>query len=68
MDIGAIITELNWAKDLGFSKLRVFLHIAPYLRNSSEYINRIVTFVFLAKSRGLHLIPVLFDDCWKGHW
>lgn len=60
--------ELKWARDLGFSKLRVFLHIAPYIKDSTQYIKDIFAFLAVAKSRGHHVIPVLFDDCWKGNW
>ena len=60
--------ELRWAHELGFSKLRVFLHVSPYLRNSTEYLKNIFQFLVFAKSRGHHVIPVLFDDCWNSQW
>lgn len=53
---------------MGFSKFRVFLHIAPYIKNRTEYIKNIFNFLSLANSRGAHIIPVLFDDCWKETW
>lgn len=68
LDLDIIAKELTWAKDIGFSKLRVFLHVAPYIKNSTEYINNIFSFLAVAKSRGHDVIPVLFDDCWRGTW
>jgi hypothetical protein len=48
--------------------MRVFLHIAPYMRNRDQYIKDIFSFLAVAKSRGVHIVPVLFDDCWKETW
>lgn len=59
---------MRWAAGLGFSKLRVFLHIAPYMQNKDQFIKDIFSFLAVAKSRGVHVIPVLFDDCWKETW
>ena len=28
----------------------------------------IFSFLAVAKGRGFNVIPVLFDDCWKGTW
>jgi len=59
---------LAWARQLGLSKLRVFLHIEPYIRNSSQFLKNVFEFLAVAKSRGQHVILVLFDDCWKSTW
>ena len=68
LDLDAIDQELRWAHDVGFSKLRVFLHISPFIQNSTQYLKQIFSFLAVAKSRGHHVIPVLFDDCWNGNW
>lgn len=68
LDLDVIDKELQWAHNLGFSKLRVFLHIEPYIKNSTSYIKNIFAFLAVAKSRGHHVIPVLFDDCWREVW
>lgn len=68
LDLNAIDKELKWAHDIGFSKLRVFLHVSPYIKNSTQFLKDIFQFLAVAKSRGFHVIPVLFDDCWKSTW
>ena len=68
LDLDAIDQELKWASNIGFSKLRVFLHVAPYIRDSQTFLKNIFAFLVVAKSRGFHVIPVLFDDCWHGQW
>lgn len=57
--------ELSWAHELGFSKLRVFLHLAPFTANANLFLENIQRFLVIAKKYQHHLIPVLFDDCWK---
>jgi endo-1,4-beta-mannosidase len=64
----AINRELTWAHDIGFSKLRVFLHISPYIKNSTQFKKDIFSFLAVAKTRGFHVVFVLFDDCWKSNW
>ncbi len=68
LDLNQIDKQLTWAKQIGFSKLRVFLHIEPYIRNSSEFLKNIFEFLAVAKSRGHQVILVLFDDSWKATW
>ena len=68
LNLDEIDTELRWATDLGFSKFRVFLHIAPYIKNSTQYIKDIFSFLAVAKSRKAQIIPVFFDDCWRDTW
>lgn len=46
----------------------MFLHIAPYIKDKGQYIKDIFAFLAVAKTRGAHIIPVLFDDCWKDTW
>jgi len=38
------------------------------MKNSTQYLKDIFAFLAVAKSRGHHVIPVLFDDCWKAVW
>ena len=60
--------ELTWSAQIGFSKLRVFLHVSPFVANSTLFIERIQRFLALAKKHNHHVIPVLFDDCWNPHY
>ena len=57
--------ELKWAHDIGFSKLRVFLHVGPYQAHAQQFFEKIDKFVLIAKKYDHHMIPLLFDDCWK---
>jgi hypothetical protein len=57
-----------WATSIGFTKFRVFLHIEPYIKNSTKFIKDIFSFLATAKTRGAGIIFVLFDDCWNDHW
>lgn len=61
----AIETELRWASDIGFTKLRVFLHVAPFLANQTEFMDKIASFLSIVKKNNQHVLFVLFDDCWK---
>lgn len=60
--------ELGWAHEIGFSKLRVFLHVAPFVANQTLFISNIERFLVIAKKHNHHMIPVLFDDCWKDQY
>lgn len=57
--------ELQYAQNIGFSKLRVFLHVGPYQEHSSQFLDTIDQFLQIARKHNHHVIPVLFDDCWK---
>lgn len=60
--------ELGFAQSIGFSKLRVFLHIGPFITSPEAFIVKIKKFLEIASKHGHHMIPVLFDDCWKPQW
>lgn len=60
--------ELRWASEIGFSKLRVFLHVAPYFISQDSFLSKIERFLKIAKNYNHHVIPVLFDDCWNKNW
>lgn len=57
--------ELGWAANIGFSKLRVFLHIGPFIAHEHLFLENVQRFLVIAKKHKHHVIPVLFDDCWK---
>lgn len=60
--------ELQWAHELGFSKLRVFLHVAPYKEHAAKFLSTITNFLEIARKNQMHVIPVLFDDCWNSEY
>lgn len=46
----------------------MFLHVAPFQSNQNLFMENIQRFLVIAKKHKHHVIPVLFDDCWKTHW
>ena len=63
-----ISRELQWAQDIGFSFLRVFLHLGPYKLHASKFLNTLERFLLLAKKNKHRVIFVLFDDCWNSEY
>ena len=60
-----ISQELGYAHNIGFSVLRVFLHVGPYSQNKTSFINNINKFLEIAEGYSHKVVLVLFDDCWK---
>ena len=61
-DEDTITRELNWAKDLGFNSLRVYLH--DLLWSEKDKFKKIFEkFLDLCHERNIKPIIVLFDDC-----
>ena len=61
-DEDTITRELNWAKDLGFNSLRVYLH--DLLWSEKDKFKKIFEkFLNLCHERNIKPIIVLFDDC-----
>lgn len=54
--------ELGWAEGLGLNSVRVFLPYAVWEADRSGLISRLETFLGIANSHGLSVMPVLFDD------
>ena len=60
-----ISKELTFSQNIGFSMLRVFLHVGPYSQSKTSFINNISKFLDIAEAKSHKVILVLFDDCWK---
>lgn len=63
-DIATITRELGWAADIGMNTIRVYLHDLLYRDSPGEFLSRLETVVAVAHSRGIAVIPVLFDGVW----
>ena len=61
-DEDTIKRELNWAKDLGFNSLRVYLHDLLWSRRD-KFKKTFEKFLDLCRERNIKPIIVLFDDC-----
>jgi hypothetical protein len=61
--------ELNWAREIGFNIMRVYLH--NFLWDSSsqvenqKFLDRLEDFLAIANEQGMLIIFVFFDSCWS---
>lgn len=57
--------ELEWASEMGYNAMRVFLHNLVYEHEGEDvYLNRIERFLEIASSHGIRILLVFFDGCW----
>ena len=54
--------ELDWAQQMGFNTVRVFLHDLLYQRDASGFERRMSTFLRIADKHKIRTIFVLFDS------
>jgi hypothetical protein len=64
-DPNTIGRELGWAKELGFTTMRVFLHDLLWNEGSSIFLKRIDDFLTICDRHGISIVMVLFDSCWN---
>ncbi|MCX7705243.1 MAG: 1,4-beta-xylanase [bacterium] len=62
-DEKTIDRELNWAEDLGFNTIRVFLHNLAYEQNRHEFLKRFDMFLDIDNKHHINSIVVIFDNC-----
>ena len=55
--------ELEWASDLGYNSLRVFLPYIVWEVEGNAFLRRFDLFLEIASENGLSVMPILFDDC-----
>ena len=58
--------ELQFAENIGFNIVRVFLHYLLWLEDAISFKQRIDTFLDIADSHKIKTMIVFFDDCWNG--
>jgi hypothetical protein len=63
-DASTIARELGDAQALGFNALRVYLHDLAYAADPPGLLDRLDCFLELAATRGLGVMPVIFDSVW----
>lgn len=66
-DPETIDRELEWAADLGFNIVRVYLHNLPWQEDSAGFITRMENFLGITEKHEIGVMFVFFDDCWYGN-
>ncbi|MDX2196409.1 MAG: cellulase family glycosylhydrolase [Cytophagales bacterium] len=59
--------ELGWAKDIGFTFMRVFLHNVVWQNDPTGFKVRIKKFLDICEKHNIKVMFVFFDDCWYGN-
>ncbi|MCH7789973.1 MAG: 1,4-beta-xylanase [Acidobacteria bacterium] len=57
--------ELGWAASLGMNCVRVFLHDLVWEADGQRFLDRVETFLGIADTHGITVMPVLFDGVWN---
>ncbi len=57
--------ELGWAKEIGFTAMRVYLHNLAWETDPEGFKKRINKYLEIADDKGIATIFVFFDDCWN---
>ena len=63
-DATTISRELGWARALGFTAMRVFLHDLLWRAEGAAFLDRVDAFLALAHAQNMSIMLVLFDGCW----
>jgi len=64
-DPETIDRELQWASEIGFNIVRVFLHDMLWQQDSQGFVKRIDRFLEIADKHNIKVMPVLLDSCWN---
>ena len=63
-DPAAIDRELQWAEDLGFNSMRVFLHHLLWEQDKEGFLKRMDQFLGICQKHKIGVMFVLFDSVW----
>ena len=66
-DPKTIDRELDWAADIGFNTVRVYLHDLAWESDAKGFKKRINQYLEIANRHGIKTLFVLFDDCWNAN-
>lgn len=66
-DLKTIDRELGWAKDLGFTSIRVFLHDLLWTQDQAGFLKRMEQFLDTADRHKIGVLFVLMDSVWDPH-
>lgn len=61
-DSDLIAEELDWAKGLGYTAIRIPLQFAVWKADADGFVERVDHLLRLAEARNIRVVPVLFDD------
>jgi len=64
-DPETIKRELNWAAELGFNSMRVYLHDLVWHADAAGFAERIDRYLDISSTFGISTMLVFFDDCWN---
>ncbi len=64
-DPETIKRELNWAAELGFNSMRVYLHDLVWHADAAGFAERIDRYLDISSNFGISTMLVFFDDCWN---
>lgn len=60
--------ELEWASDLGFNCMRVYLHHQAWETDREGFKKRLATYLDISWQKGIGTMLVFFDDCWNAEY
>jgi len=63
-DPETIDRELEWAADIGFNTMRVYLHYLVWAHSAEGFKSRLDEYLSIADSHDIGTIFVLYDDVW----
>jgi hypothetical protein len=63
-DPATIDQELGWARSIGFTSIRVFLHDLLWTHDREGYLDRVDHFLRIAQKHQIGVMFVLFDSVW----
>src|SRR5687768_10274065 len=66
-DLKTIDRELQWAEDLGFNSIRVFLHHMLWDQDAQGLLRRMEQFLEVCDKHKIGVMFVLFDSVWDPH-
>jgi hypothetical protein len=66
-DLKTIDRELGWARDLGFTSVRVFLHDLLWKQDKDGFLKRMEQFLDVADRHKIGVLFVLLDSVWDPH-
>ena len=66
-DPGTIERELGYAKNLGFTSVRVFLHDLLWNQDREGFLKRMEQFLEISGRHDIGVMFVLLDSCWNPH-
>ena len=64
-DPHTIERELNWAQDLGFNTVRVFVNYVVWEADPAGFKETLKRFLEIADRHGISTLVILLDDCFK---